>query len=330
MIQMSKPLAVLISDIHYSLSTLELADRSLRSSIYKANELRCPLIIAGDLHDTKANLRAECVSALINTFKQAEVTIYLLIGNHDLQNERTNLRHSLDFLDPYSYIVKDSFEGPFGTFFAYQPNPDDFEKRLKVISAGKIVIMHQGLKGTDSGEYFHDRTAISYESCKHLRVISGHYHKRQTFKEFDYIGNPYTLNFGEASTEAKGYQILLENGQLEFVPLDLPRHTIVELSLDIGKKLIKIERTFRLKKEDKVWVKVYGESGELYSIKKEEIAKFLEYEGEFRLEKIQIDKPIAVLKNNTVSQEEMLDEIIDSLDKHQIYKNQIKALWRKL
>ena len=62
---MKIPTAVLISDVHYSLQTLPLADKVMRMAIDKANSLGVPLIVAGDLHDTKANMRAECVNAMI-------------------------------------------------------------------------------------------------------------------------------------------------------------------------------------------------------------------------------------------------------------------------
>ena len=50
------PIAVLISDIHYNINTLPVADAALRQAIAKANELDVVLIVTGDLHDTKANL----------------------------------------------------------------------------------------------------------------------------------------------------------------------------------------------------------------------------------------------------------------------------------
>ncbi len=60
----SKPIAVIISDVHYDLNTLEVADAALTKAVSKANDLDVMLIICGDLHNTKANLRAECIDAM--------------------------------------------------------------------------------------------------------------------------------------------------------------------------------------------------------------------------------------------------------------------------
>ena len=64
------PIAVLISDVHYNLQNLKVADAAMNLAIDKALDLGIDLIVAGDLHDTKANLRGECVSVMRKTFKR--------------------------------------------------------------------------------------------------------------------------------------------------------------------------------------------------------------------------------------------------------------------
>ncbi|WP_206687817.1 hypothetical protein, partial [Streptococcus pseudopneumoniae] len=72
--------------------------------------------------------------------------------------------------------------------------------------------------------------------------LSGHYHRTQDIRcgrprkgavgLFTYIGNPYTLSFGEASDGPKGYQVLFDDGTLEQIPTNLRKHIIVERDLD--------------------------------------------------------------------------------------------------
>ena len=66
----TNPVAILISDVHYNINTLKLADAAMQMAIDEANKLSVPLIVAGDLHDTKANLRGECVNAMLSTFSK--------------------------------------------------------------------------------------------------------------------------------------------------------------------------------------------------------------------------------------------------------------------
>ena len=213
-----KPIAVLISDIHYNMQNLSLAAWALDEAIRLANKLNVGLIIAGDLHDTKAAHRAECMDSMVAELKKAVQEPTIIVGNHDLINEKDNTKHSLGFLSRYAHIVAEKPWGKNGFWLApYQTDVPAFEAWLKSLPPGDTVIMHQGLKGTDAGEYFSDKTAIDYESCSHLRVISGHYHKRQTHGNFDYIGTPYTMTFAESNDPTKGIQILHESGKLQFV-----------------------------------------------------------------------------------------------------------------
>jgi DNA repair exonuclease SbcCD nuclease subunit len=179
----NKPIAVLISDIHYNIQTLDIADKALRLAISKANDLEVPVIIAGDLHDTKANLRGECVLALINTIQLCNQPPYILRGNHDSLNEKSK-EHSLEFLGPYSHMVKDNATTNLGDrhvyLIPYEHHTEVLKAHLKTVKKGSILIMHQGVEHSHAGHYIQDKTALSRDDYKGLRIISGHYHRRQT------------------------------------------------------------------------------------------------------------------------------------------------------
>lgn len=324
---MTNPIAVLISDIHYNLNTLELADAAMRQAITKANDLGVPLIVAGDLHDTKANMRGECVNAMIETFKMCNRTI-ILRGNHDSINEKSTT-HSLNFLSPYANIV-DSLKG-FGIALnkstALIPYCHDKNELLRYLKTNKEkqIIMHQGIQGSNSGDYFQDKSAITPEDVAGRRIISGHYHTRQTIAlpdggSWDYIGNPYSLNFGEALDPEKGFQILMSDGSLEFVPTKLRKHIIVTINEN------ELITTSYINPNDLVWVKAIGSKQWLSQLSKEKlIANGMP--NDFRLELIPTDaKPTNKVKTNSLA--ELLDSIIDqqSVDNKDI----LKKTWRDI
>ena len=78
MSNLPKPIAVLISDVHYNKNSLKLADTAMRLAAAKAHGLRVPLIVAGDLHDTKGHIDAACANSLIDFMKdtKAQVKLY--------------------------------------------------------------------------------------------------------------------------------------------------------------------------------------------------------------------------------------------------------------
>lgn len=329
---MIKPVGVLISDIHYNQQTIKLADAAMDQAIDKANSLKVPLIIPGDLHDTKANLRGECVNAIINTIKKCASPPYILVGNHDKINEKSD-DHSLNFLAPYAAIIDYLPSSPLhriGYLIPYQHDPETLRQYLKTIPKGSQVIMHQGLVDSHMGDYIMDKSAITAADVAGLRVISGHYHARQTIYlpddgQWDYVGNPYTMSFGEAYDPPKGYQILYSDGSLEFVPTNLRRHIILDIS-DCG-NLVRTDFT----PEDLLWVKIRATHEELAVYSRASVGRMLNIEDQpFKLDLIPLyTKTQAPTKQ--LANVELLDSLIDSMtNTSEARKTGLKELWRRL
>ena len=344
---MKKPIAVLTSDVHYSLPNLKLADAAMRMAIAKANELDVPLIVAGDLHDTKANLRGECVNAILETLKpNRRSPIIILRGNHDAINEKST-EHSLNFLE-YDYdtievrhvVTKpENMADIMGVWsphyiylIPYYHDANELRAYLKTVPKGSTLIMHQGLQSSNAGEYFQDKSAINPEDVAGFRVISGHYHARQTIKlpnggVWDYIGNPFTTSYGEANDPPKGFQILMEDGSLEFVPTNLRKHVVINWDADVTKHVPNWDRHA----EDLIWVKVTANRGRLLTVTKELASNCLGLAGlTFKLDLIPTESetttPVKAKEKG-----ELLDSLIDSLtNTTQDSKDRLKTLWRDL
>jgi DNA repair exonuclease SbcCD nuclease subunit len=336
----AKSIAVLISDIHFNVNTLELASRSLLKAQFRAALLKVPLVIAGDLLDTKAIIRAEVANRLIEMMSVhgAPDTI-VLVGNHDLCNEKGE-NHALNFLKPYCTVVDCPQVGRLSEvetlMIPYQTNTDVIRNILqdKENPAPKLVIMHQGIIGSQSGDYFQDRTALQPKDVATFRVISGHYHTRQTIDtpkdgKWDYIGNPYTLNFSEASDPEKGFQILHDDGSLEFVPTNLRKHVVVEIEMGFNTALY--TNADKYKKGDLLWVKLSGTKERLAGVTKKTVQIMLGLDDtNFKLDLIHTDSAKITPKKSS-SQPEILDSMIDGLtDVTPERKLVIKDLWKGL
>lgn len=332
----SEPLAVLISDIHYSLQTLELADKVTRMAMAKAFEKQVPLIIAGDLHDTKANWRAECMNALVKTFNNGILNsndIYIMVGNHDRINEKSP-EHSLNFLREYANIVDQPCYKPYGLdlyMLPYNHDSKDLVKHLSSIPKGSTLIMHQGLKNALAGDYIQDHSAISTQDVAGFRVISGHYHNRQTIKlpgngTWDYLGNPYTLNYGEANDPPKGFHVLYNDGSLEFIPSNLRKHMVYKTTYD---ELYSYDNPPPLanNSEDPIWIKITGPQNKLAKLTRYEVEEILGY-VDFKLELIPNDITTDVAYSTNKSPNEALDDTIDSSNLDGAQKNRVKVLWK--
>lgn len=328
---MKKTKAVLISDVHFSLPTLKEAIQSMEMAIEKANELNVPLIVAGDLHDTKANLRGECISAILKVADMCQQRLIILIGNHCKINEKSN-EHSLEFLRYTCDIINTPMVLDDLHLIPYYNNSKELVSYLKTLKTGSTIIMHQGVVGSEAGHYIQDNSAITKSDLSGFRVISGHYHRRQHFElpfggSFDYIGNPYTLGFGEGSHPEKGFQILYDDGSLQFVPTNLRRHKIVEFLVKEGWWYTK-QMTGYFDPNEIIWVKVKGTEEDLTIVNRESVAEKLGNK-EFKLT-IDVIKTETSIENRDLSQYDVLDELISSANTSDEQKTRLKQLWKTL
>ena len=333
---MSNPLAVIISDVHYSLQTLEVADKCLRQAIEKANDLEVPLIISGDLHDTKANMRGECIKAMLDTIDLCERKPYILVGNHDKTNEKSE-SHSLEFLRKVAYIVDEpsTAYNPFAAYMIpYQHDVEEMRKILAQIPDGSRLIIHQGRHGALPGSYSHDKTALSEADYAPFTVISGHYHQHQKFHNqthdttFTYVGNPYTLDFSEANHPAKGFLILNEDFTFERVLTNVRKHVVIHASFAGGRIGYSAPQPIILD-SDIVLLKVEGSRTQLGSITKDAYAQAFKIPGNFRLDLIPTDSEVLTPKVSNESAETIYTGLVEETkDLSEADKEALKQFWK--
>ncbi len=334
---MTKPIAVLISDIHFTVPTLELAKASLLQAQHRALELDIPLIICGDTLDGKALMRAECTNSLIDILSVQEAPeTYILAGNHDMLNEKSK-DHALNFLIPYAQVIdRPLWCRQIGSFLIpYTHNPEELKYYLKTVPYYSQLIMHQGVQTAYLGHYVQDKASLPKEAFANFRVISGHYHRAQTIqcgeiKEgniglFSYVGNPYSLSFGEASDGPKGYQILFSDGSMQQAPLLLRKHVVIDGTY----AMIQLPRDINIAK-DLIWLKVHGPKSELDKINKKDLGAHLFGHSNFKLDLIADDRQELQVKTETMTNSEILDSLIDSTSEQEQQKTYLKSLWREL
>lgn len=344
MTKSSRPIAVMISDVHYTVKTLELADICFRMAIDKAAELKVPLIDCGDLTDNKSILPAQVVKKLLDTCwyaKDKGVKVISIVGNHSLWNERSTEDNALDFLKATGEWTVVKFPTSYAgfNFVPYQPTRELFLEALKQFPKGSLIIAHQGLTKAWPGEYCHDRSAVFPDDVKDYCVISGHYHRMQNIATggitkgagvWSYVGNPYTQNFAEAEDGPKGFQVLYDDGLLELVSTNLRKHVVIGGL--VGPDWITYDAV-TISPGDLVWLKLRGTALHLNGFSKDEIALSLKLPLNYRLDKIPTDTATPVITNiEKKSGLEVLDELIESED--QVIsleeRDELKALAREV
>lgn len=332
--QKSKPKFVAISDIHFSLNNLQLSSQALSASLTAAEKLKVPLVVAGDLNDTKAIIRAEVANAIIEILQTAKVDVYILSGNHDMVNEKGST-HGLNYLRPYAQVIDFPCkfqELPGVLFIPYQSDAAAFEAALRQKGEeGDIVVCHQGVKGALMGDYVQDKSAIDVEILKDYPTISGHYHKHQTIGTLTYIGSPFTMTFGEANDGPKGFLLVNDDGSFSQHPLDLRRHIVINTDTETLEQadFHGTDPFDPPRRQDLVWLKVKGPKSVLDRMKKADLAPLIGH-ANFKLDKIASEAQALEPAAKPQTDQELLDALIDRLTDQDQEKARLKALWREL
>lgn len=320
-----QPIAVCISDLHFNLNNLELASAALKMAINKSNELQVPLVIAGDLHDTKAIIRAEVANRLLALFTGGPQQVYILVGNHDLINEK-GTAHGLNYLGILSNVLIIDTVRVFRllpsqlTLMPYQ------SATFSITDPAGIIIMHQGVKGAFMGDYIQDKSSIDSELLKNSQVISGHYHKHQTVGTVTYIGSPYTQSYGEANDPAKGFLVLYSDGSYDRVLTNLRKHIVIDRTLDtLGDPIPNHSPG------DLVWIKIKGPLSELHKLDKIEIGQKLLGHSNYKLDLI-ADKvePQTIEKSETLTSNELFETLILEMAETDEQKAYVKELYHEI
>ncbi len=329
------PLFVQISDIHFNINNLELSSSALLHAINKSEELQVPLIVAGDLHDTKAIIRAEVANRLLWLFSNLKQTVYILVGNHDLINEKGNT-HGLNYLANYTIMVSSPVEvtisGQEVMLIPYQNTVQAFQDALGSTSKESIVVCHQGVQGAYMGDYVQDKTSIEKQALEGHRLFSGHYHRHQEVGTLVYGGSPFTHSFGEANDGEKGYLIVNRDGSYTREILNLRKHVKIEATTKGVNKIEFPIDGIPVNKNDLLWLKVTGPKSELDTIDKDEWGARIIGHNNYKLDLITNESGIdnELLFEQSLNPSALLDLIIENSGETSTKIIELRKLWRNI
>jgi DNA repair exonuclease SbcCD nuclease subunit len=218
----------------------------------------------------------------------------------------------------------------------YIDDKDTLSEALRSIPDNAIVLVHQGIDSADMGHYILDTTSLDKSYFSRFRTIGSHYHKRQDIDcntgVFSYLGNLYTLGYGEANDPEKGFQILYDDGSLEFVPTNLRKHVVINGVINSNGRVGYEGSTAKINHDDIIWLKLSGPSDQLAKHNKATLADAFGLTGNFRLDLIPTDtKSEKAEVQAEMPQAELLDSLIDSLRNTDVSrKERLKNLWKAL
>jgi DNA repair exonuclease SbcCD nuclease subunit len=205
--------------------------------------LNQPVIVLGDLFDTKEVVRAKCLNLAYRKISESKLQWTLLVGNHDLFN-LTTPEHSLEVLKALPNVrIIDTlmpFSGMYG--IPYIHDRDQLKAELAKIPDGSIVFGHLEVRTFDYGNGLLAESGLEVKDLvRFKRVVSGHFHKFQQLDNLTYLGTPFSHSFGE--TNQTKYLGVYKPSTDEFnvVETHFPRHLTIAYDLNENSEALRSE-----------------------------------------------------------------------------------------
>jgi DNA repair exonuclease SbcCD nuclease subunit len=211
--------AAIFTDIHFGLksnSTLHNEDclNFVKWATAKAREEGCETaLFLGDWHNNRAsinivtlNYSLKALEHLNDNFDQ----VYFIPGNHDLYYRDKRDIQSVEWAKhlPNIRICNDWFES--GDVVIAPWLVGDDHRRIPKLK-GRYMFGHFELPHffMNAMVQMPDHGEVKRESFKNFdHVFTGHFHKRQTYKNITYIGNCFPHNYADAGDDERGLAIL--------------------------------------------------------------------------------------------------------------------------
>jgi DNA repair exonuclease SbcCD nuclease subunit len=263
------PKAFLISDIHLGVHPLKVDTYLDIAKDYFTNFLfpileeyyreGDALYVLGDLFDNRSHIDIKAIAYALDIFKWLEehhIKVEMIVGNHDMQGERSYEYNSLRILEKFNNIniyTKATVLEHGSKKILMLPYITDLEVEKEELKKyqGKVnyLFCHSDLAGAknniNSGPLTHGPSLADFVA--YPLVYSGHIHLRQKMHNFTFIGCPYHLDRNDKGDKKGIYVIDIETGKEKFFQNDRsPEYKNVDIitSDDIEKleKIITVER----------------------------------------------------------------------------------------
>ncbi len=152
---------------------------------------------------------------IYDTFETLGITVYNIIGNHDIYYKNTNQLNSVDYLlSEYDNVIKISSPQQFtigGLDILMLPwiTPENEQNALRMIqnSPCEVAMGHLELTGFKVNSHLVMDHGMDPKGLhKFNKVFSGHYHTRSNDGVVFYLGNPYEMFWSDLD-DNRGFTI---------------------------------------------------------------------------------------------------------------------------
>ena len=279
-----KPIGVFMTDTHLKENNHELVKDIFVQALELCKKLKVKkLFHGGDVFTSRSSQSLHVLVSfydIIDLLKKYEVELYIIAGNHD----KTDQDSPRSYLDIYRHrkfvtLIREEecydFNGitiGFVPFFT-----ESYKLRLKNVKDKaialkndiNILLTHHAFNGAINNDGSVVDDSNTTKSVKFWdKVLVGHYHDSNHFKNIWYTGSTYQGNFGERSDD-KGFTVIYDNGEIEFEPSKFPKY--IHVKLDVSDDIDNEIELYSDNGEDKIRFTFSGDKTDIHKIDRQKL-----------------------------------------------------------
>ena len=237
----------IVGDLHTTHDSLD----KVEILFAKIEALGNPVILLGDVFDTKEIIRGKCLNKIKELLDKSKLNWAILVGNHDKfavesapeENALLCLEtaYSVNIVDELEKIPLSEINPEDDSYIALVPYIHSKEAFLEVINSIKnkkktTLFIHNDVVGFDYGNGYIAESGVTQEDLKGFkRIIAGHFHKHQIKGNLMFLGTPFSKNFGESDQVKYIAEYDTLTDKLDLIEMDFPKHQTHSLDLNITK-----------------------------------------------------------------------------------------------
>jgi len=282
---MKKILGILLTDTHLKEENIEVNKQVYEQAVQfcKDNNLNAIFHLSDIFNSRKAQSQQVLVDgfdSILDSLQANGIRMITFPGNHD----KTSYDSRKSFLRPFKHhpsfslyeehtiVEYDNLYVHLIPFFSNERYIQQLEKSRRIAEGSRegvkhILFTHIGVHGArmNNGQ---EVDGIPHSYFEHFeKVFIGHYHDKQIFGKFNYIGASIQHNFGE--TPDKGLTVLYDDLSWETIVLDTPKYQSLQVDVSkLDQKSINEIIEEASKSDDRLRVVLIGDESQVKSVQK--------------------------------------------------------------
>lgn len=196
---------------------------------YKSGDM---ILQLGDVFDSRQNLNVIIVDSVLKIFRKLVdefKDVRIVMGNHDMYYKKSNSISALSLLETigvkiYKEPKYEIINNKSILFIPFTNEKKDFVESITNNPISNYIFCHADISGqmneADVKSGF-ERKGIDIIDPrvfnKTTKIISGHIHTRNHYKNIYYVGTPYQLTFADFNNKRGFYILDLETDEIKFI-----------------------------------------------------------------------------------------------------------------